>query len=91
MSQTLARVRAMAEYEGHADKDDVSRGYCESLDVRHDEHARELILRAQAWAWTPERLEGFLMGHEQFARNARCTCECPVHGDGERSIDSDSN
>jgi hypothetical protein len=92
MNRTLDYVHAMARFEGYAqEKDDWARGFAEATLVRDDELARDLILRAQGWAWSPLRLHGFLDAHEVFSRNARCTCRCPIHSDTDAPFRIGSN
>jgi hypothetical protein len=83
-----AAAHARAEFDG----DEFNRGYGGALALRDHEQARELVLARQAWAWSPERLSAFLLGHEQWMRVARCTCNCcPIHDNHERPSAAGAN
>lgn len=49
---------------------------------------RERMLKALGPAWSPDVLRGFLDGHEQWTRNALCTCRrcCPIHDNVEHAV-----
>lgn len=74
-------LAALAAYEPGS-VDELCRGFADANVVAGNERVRELALERQAWAWSPERLAGFLLQHEAYMRSRRCTCcRCPLHDD----------
>ncbi len=62
------------------------RGFQAANALARDEAARLIVLRSQAWSWSDEKLSAFLLQHDAYVRNSRCTCSsCPLHSTHEHT------